>query len=256
MARASERRPTTALRQGRALWRWARVGGLLGALSCNALLGIGEASLRCDMEPCPPDTPAAGDLPPSISTEPAAPTPDAVAEPTPDAVPAPSGGDPSANEDVRIGDGPLQSAPGAAGGVRAPDDAGPGGSPDIAPAPDAGSGSPPLACDRDDACGVCLCGACREQFDACERTQGCLEIVACARLNRCSGVDCYCGTDGAIACGTGGGDGPCFAVTRAAPGFREPTLLNPSAGPASDAALGFGSCVSQDALCDQACSGD
>jgi hypothetical protein len=122
--------------------------------------------------------------------------------------------------------------------------------------PDAGGSSPPLACDRDDACGVCLCGACRAQFDACERTPGCLEIVACARVNQCSGVDCYCGTAGAIACGTTRGNGPCFAVTRAAPGFREPTLLNPSAGPASDSALAFGSCVAQSAVCDPACSGN
>jgi hypothetical protein len=157
---------------------------------------------------------------------------------------------------VSVGNTPLQSAPGAEGGVLAPDDAGPGGGSAIAPTPDAGSGPPPLVCDRDDACGVCLCGACREQFDACEGTQGCLEIVACARLNQCSGVDCYCGTAGAIACGTTGGNGPCFAVTRATPGFREPTLLNPSAGPASDAALAFGSCVAQNTLCDQACSGN
>jgi len=265
MTRASEREKRAHASGTAALWRAVvSCGWVLGVSSCNALLGIGDASLRCDSDPCPPDIASVGALAPHAPDE----APPGAAEPS-----ASTG---ASGDGVIVGVPPLQSPSGgeASGGVDAPDEgtasgggasgagptgageglAGTGGVAGQSPAPDAGGEPTASACNRDDACGLCLCGACREEFDACDRTPGCIEILACARLTGCIGFDCYCGSVDAITCGSRGrGNGPCLDATLAAPGSHEPTLVNPSAGPASDAALAFGNCATQDTLCISAC---
>jgi len=88
---------------------------------------------------------------------------------------------------------------------------------------------------------------------ACASTEGCQEILACVRDKGCTGIDCYCGTFNALACSGGQSDGPCKSVFLAAPGAHEPSLMAPSAGPASDAALAVGTCA-QGQACNQTCS--
>jgi hypothetical protein len=109
-------------------------------------------------------------------------------------------------------------------------------------------------CSSGDACGVCICNECGSEFAACAETPGCVEIVACARINRCVGFDCYCGSMDPITCATNGpGNGPCVEVTLAAQGSRLATLGNPSAGPASDAALALSNCSARSNVCTVAC---
>ena len=79
------------------------------------------------------------------------------------------------------------------------------------------------------------------------------DILACVRDNGCSGTDCFCGDAALPSCFSGGGNGPCKNVVLAAPGGREPTLDNPSGGPASDAALEVGECADDDDGCADVC---
>jgi hypothetical protein len=110
-------------------------------------------------------------------------------------------------------------------------------------------------CAGGDACGVCLCGTCADEIEVCAQTPGCPEIVACARSSGCTGVDCFCGTVDLLTCATTSqANGPCTTVTRNAPGYRQPTLLSPSAGPASDAAQVLAECSSRSTACTAACS--
>lgn len=104
-----------------------------------------------------------------------------------------------------------------------------------------------------DACGVCVCSECGAELDTCANTPGCPEILACVRENGCSGTDCFCGDAALTRCFNGGGDGPCKDVVLAAPGGREPTLSDPSGGPASDAALEVGECADDDDRCADVC---
>lgn len=110
-----------------------------------------------------------------------------------------------------------------------------------------------LACAASD-CERCLCSNCGEQLVACSNIEGCPEIAACIRESGCAGLDCYCGSFDAIACAGGQADGPCKAAILAAPGAREPTALEPSAGPASDAAVAIGLCAQPGQPCAKACS--
>ena len=82
-----------------------------------------------------------------------------------------------------------------------------------------------------------LRAACGPTFDACEATEGCDEILACAARSACSGVACYCAD---ASCASAG---PCRTVIDGAPGARTPDAENPSLGPASDAAAGVGACL-------------
>lgn len=104
-----------------------------------------------------------------------------------------------------------------------------------------------------DACGACVCSECGSELDTCADTPGCPEILACVRENGCSGTDCFCGDAALARCFNGGGDGPCKDVVLAAPGGREPTLDDPSGGPASDAALEVGECADDDDRCADVC---
>jgi hypothetical protein len=104
-----------------------------------------------------------------------------------------------------------------------------------------------------DACGACVCTECGSELDTCANTPGCAEILACVRENACSGSDCYCGDASLARCFNGGGDGPCKDAVLAAPGGREPTLEDPSGGPASDAALEVGDCADDDDRCADVC---
>jgi hypothetical protein len=105
----------------------------------------------------------------------------------------------------------------------------------------------------DDACASCVCGACKSELDVCADTPGCAEILACVRENGCSGIDCYCGDALLTACVRGNGNGPCKAVVLAAPGGKEPSLADPSAGPASDAAVGVADCADDRDTCGNTC---
>jgi hypothetical protein len=105
-----------------------------------------------------------------------------------------------------------------------------------------------------DACEQCLCSSCTDQLKACAATEGCPELVVCIRGNQCQGIACYCGTFDAIACANGQADGPCKSAILDAPGGRKPTLINPSGGPASDAAVAISLCEQSGAPCAQACS--
>jgi hypothetical protein len=104
-----------------------------------------------------------------------------------------------------------------------------------------------------DACGACVCTECGSELDTCANTPGCPEILACVRENGCSGTDCFCGDAALTRCFNGGGDGPCKDAVLAAPGGREPTLDDPSGGPASDAALEVGECADDDDTCADVC---
>jgi hypothetical protein len=246
-----------------------RFGWLLfGLLSCNSLLGIGESSLRCDSDPCTTQTAGAGGTPAGSATPGGNETdpPDAGSgggaggtssvdsTPTPATQGPPSvsasGNPESANAGQDAGAISEPSNGGSSGAGAGP--VGNGGAP---PDPISNGDAPAAACeDSPDGCAACLCGACRNDFAACAETPGCVEIVACARLTGCVGFECYCGSVDVITCGmTGRGDGPCLEQTLAAPGARAPTLANPSAGPASDAALAFGNCSAQTTLCADAC---
>jgi hypothetical protein len=115
-----------------------------------------------------------------------------------------------------------------------------------------------VAClaDAADACERCLCSECSEPLEACANTAGCPEIAACIRQSQCRGVDCYCGSADALTCASGLGNGPCKAAILEAPGGREPSLLNPSAGPASDAAVAISTCAEEGQPCAEACSSE
>ena len=71
-------------------------------------------------------------------------------------------------------------------------------------------------------CDRCVCHECTAEAEACEQTPGCADPLRCA---------------------TGGGNGPCKDAIVKAPSGREPTLDNPSAGPASDAAVALSGCM-------------
>jgi hypothetical protein len=109
--------------------------------------------------------------------------------------------------------------------------------------PDAEWESNCLACAADDACGSCACRSCATEIRGCQDTPGCLEIAACVKSTSCVGVECYCGTDTAAACANDGGNGPCKETVLNAPGGKAPTLLQPSAGPASDAVTALAECM-------------
>lgn len=109
-----------------------------------------------------------------------------------------------------------------------------------------------LVCAATD-CERCLCTDCVEELQACAETSGCPEIAACIQASQCTGIDCYCGTFDALACAGGQSDGPCKSAILAAPGSREPSLLDPSAGPASDAAVAISTCTQPGASCAEAC---
>jgi hypothetical protein len=103
-------------------------------------------------------------------------------------------------------------------------------------------------------CETCLCTECLDPLERCAATSGCAEITACIRDTRCAGITCYCGQFDAVTCLNGQADGPCKATILAAPGGRAPTLVDPSGGPASDAALAIGECGQPGKSCAAACS--
>jgi hypothetical protein len=105
-----------------------------------------------------------------------------------------------------------------------------------------------------DSCEQCLCSSCTEPLQACAATEGCPELAVCIRDNHCRGIACYCGTFDAITCANGEANGPCKAAILDAPGGRMPTLISPSAGPASDAAVAISLCEQSGQPCAQACS--
>lgn len=123
--------------------------------------------------------------------------------------------------------------------------------PTTMPAPTVGGGCAALA---GDACAACLCERCRDELDSCAGTEGCLEILTCVRESACAGSACYCGDASLPACVGGQANGACKQAVLAAPGGREPTLTNPSGGPASDAALAVAQCAQADVRCREACA--
>jgi hypothetical protein len=124
------------------------------------------------------------------------------------------------------------------------------GGPPTTPAPSVNESCGALAAD---ACAACLCEVCRQVLDACAGTPGCPEILACVQESACSGSDCFCGDASLPACVAGRANGPCKEAVLAAPAGRQPTLTNPSGGPASDAALGVAQCAEDDVRCREAC---
>jgi hypothetical protein len=232
---------------------WLFAGLLLAGLSsCNSLLGIGEASLACDTNPCAPDTANAGSG--------AAGGPASVDEASEEAsraggVGGASNGDGVAGDSLDLGSAQSRDGvpvePTAPPGGGASGGAGSNGAVGDAAVPAGNAGAPSESvgggeglCESSDDCGACLCDDCESEVAACTEAVGCFEIVACARLNGCSGLDCYCGSASPIACATNGGaNGPCLEEALAAPRSRLPTLANPSAGPAADAALEIANCT-------------
>ena len=99
-----------------------------------------------------------------------------------------------------------------------------------------------LAC-AGNTCGRCLCSGCQQELETCQSTPGCEDIAQCVIDSGCTDVDCYCGTHALVECLQGQSDGPCKAVILSAPGGREPSLQDASAGPAATAALAVGSCA-------------
>jgi hypothetical protein len=109
-----------------------------------------------------------------------------------------------------------------------------------------------LAC-ATTSCEQCLCSECTEELETCSTTPGCPEIAACVKDSGCTGVDCYCGTFDAVSCAAGQADGPCKSSIVDAPGGKVPTLLDPSAGPASDAAIAIAQCSQPGQPCATPC---
>lgn len=176
--------------------------------------------------------------------------------------PAPSGGSTSTANPAPN----PPSSPGAAGsnGGQTPTTSPPSSTPNPANAPNESNTTPAsidganvgTACadvGTSDACGACVCSECSSELDTCANTPGCPEILACVRENGCTGTDCFCGDASLTRCFNGGGDGPCKDAVLAAPGGREPTLDDPSGGPASDAALEVGECADDDDRCADVC---
>lgn len=110
-----------------------------------------------------------------------------------------------------------------------------------------------VRCAGEDRCLQCVCAQCTAQTRACVETPGCLEISACVKESGCTGVDCYCGRSDALRCATGQADGPCRDAMLGAPSGRIPTIADPSAGPASDAAVAISTCLSSSNQCASLC---
>jgi len=104
-----------------------------------------------------------------------------------------------------------------------------------------------------DACGACVCARCNSELDSCLAIAGCAEILVCVRDSGCSGSDCYCGDATLPECLAGDARGPCREAVLAAPGGKAPSLTDPSAGPASDAALRVADCAEADPACGEVC---
>jgi hypothetical protein len=103
-------------------------------------------------------------------------------------------------------------------------------------------------------CERCLCSSCTEQLQACANIPGCPEILDCTKQSRCQGIACYCGDFDAVSCLNGEANGPCKSAIVAAPGARVPTIISPSSGPASDAAVAISDCVEAGQPCAAPCS--
>lgn len=110
-----------------------------------------------------------------------------------------------------------------------------------------------VRCAGEDRCLQCVCAQCAAQTRTCVETPGCLAISACVKESGCTGVDCYCGSSDALRCATGQADGPCRDVMLNAPSGRIPTIANPSAGPASDAAVAISTCINSNNQCTSLC---
>jgi hypothetical protein len=231
------------------------LASLLGVVSCNSVLGIGEASLQCDSEPCTADiASAAGSSAGGIDTGGAASTGGGAggmngAGASAAGSSSPGGSNPGGSETISD---PLPVSPSTPPSPAASDPApvGEGGAASSGPAADSGAPAEPpapaLCSSGDDACGTCLCDTCESEVAVCTATPGCFEIVACARVSGCVGLACFCGTVDAFTCAAiGGANGPCVDATLAAPGSHLPTLASPSAGPASEAALALSTCSGQ-----------
>jgi hypothetical protein len=183
------------------------------------------------------------------------PAPDTDRDPIPPANPTPS----SAGSGGRAGSGT-----GALVTEPTPPTEGQGSTP-IAPPVSGGGGTPAAtgaaavvdvcnALGANDACGNCVCSACTTELERCADTPGCAEILACVRESACAGNECYCGDARLTECVLGGGgNGPCRAAVLAAPGGKEPSLADPSGGPASDAALGVADCADDGDACGDVC---
>jgi hypothetical protein len=231
------------------------LSSLLAVVSCNSLLGIGEASLQCDTGPCTTDVSSAGGSP-AGRTDVASLDSSAAGGGAGGANPAvnapPDTSTPASSEVMN--DLPLSAGSSGASGSSSGERSAPPGAPGAAasdPAADGGTPVDPaapasLCSSGGDACGSCLCDACAAEVASCTATPGCFEIVACARLNGCVGFACFCGSVDLIACATiGGANGPCVDATLGAPGSHLPSLASPSAGPASEAALAIANCSGQ-----------
>jgi hypothetical protein len=105
-----------------------------------------------------------------------------------------------------------------------------------------------------DACAACICERCGSELQTCVETDGCPEILVCVRESACSGRSCFCGDASLTECLRGEANGPCRDVILAAPGGRTPSAQDPSAGPASDAALRVGECADDDDECSELCA--
>jgi hypothetical protein len=91
------------------------------------------------------------------------------------------------------------------------------------------------------------------QAELCEKTAGCAEIAACGLETGCVGTACFCGAVDPLRCLSGEASGPCKDVIVGAPLGRMPTLDNPSAGPASDAAVALAACTEPSGSCATEC---
>ncbi len=105
----------------------------------------------------------------------------------------------------------------------------------------------------DGPCENCVCESCVEELEECAATAGCPEILECVLESGCTGLDCYCGDESLPLCAAGQGNGPCRDAVLSAPGGRRPDILNPSGGPASDAALAVSDCSADVSTCGDVC---
>lgn len=105
-------------------------------------------------------------------------------------------------------------------------------------------------------CEHCVCESCPEALADCAATPGCPEIMACALQTGCTATDCFCGDASLTGCLDGEANGPCRDVIVAAPGGRAPTLTQPSAGPAAEAARAVAECAENAADCSSLCFED
>lgn len=120
----------------------------------------------------------------------------------------------------------------------------------------------PTACHKaltdngeDALCASCTCGRCSTEATSCGKDAKCVAAAACMHASKCTGVQCYCGTD-LLGCAFTI-SGPCKAEFEAAAGAKGESAIKTALGLKTSAlgrAQALVTCASADNKCAVACS--